>query len=216
LNSPRITSQDTQQTQTIRDLNSIQKARRLASGKSQGQSNRGLAKSFDVSESTVRALLSLLLLPVADQAAIESGAPYRPYLAQVAHIKAEKRNADAGRLSRLREQAAQKGLRVIRDVFKQCHLTPPFTEQILYDVRGFIRGGELEGILKPSAINWVNDVDAILAATKPPNLETLTFTDFDNGIIAWLCRALVRLIPNSDVRERAIDLALEGPAVIRR
>lgn len=189
-------------------LNSIQKARTLDSAKAQGQSNRDLAKSFRIGESTVRALLSLLLLPAADQAAIESGAAYRPYLKKVADIKAAKRNADADRLARLREQAAQEGLRVIRDVFIEQNLDSPYTEQILQDVRAFIRGGELEGILKPSAIIWVNDVDAILAATKPPKLETMKYTDFDNGMVVWLCNALVRLMPNSEVRDRAIELAL--------
>jgi hypothetical protein len=216
LKTQPITSQPPQQTTDFPTLNPIQKARALDAAKAQGQSNRDLAKLFHVGESTVRTLLSLLLLLAADQAAIEGGAAYRPYLKKVVDIKTARRNADADRLARLREQAAQRGLRVIHDVFHTAKLDVPYTEQILHDVLAFIRGGELEGILKPSEVNWVNDVDAILAATKPPGFETLTFTDFDNGLVAWLCNALVRLMPNSDVRERAIDLALGSPELLRR
>ena len=197
-------------------LNPIQKARILNAAKAQERSNQDLAKLFRIAESTVRTLLSLLLLPAADHAAIEGGAAYRPYLKKVTDIKTAKRNADADRLARVREQAAQKGLRVIRDVFHTAMLDVPYTEQILLDVRATIRRGELDGILKPSEVNWVNDVDAILAVTKPPRFETLTFTDFDNGLVAWLCNALVRLMPNSDVRERAIDLALGSPQLLFR
>jgi hypothetical protein len=197
-------------------LNPIQKARTLDAAKAQGQSNRDLAKLFRIGEGTVRTLLTLLLLPAADQAAIECGAAYRSYLKKVADIKTAMRTADADRTARRRQQAAQKGLRVIRDVFIEQKLDVASTEQILRDVRAFIRGGEVEGILKPSEVDCVNDVDAILAATKPPRSETLTFTDFDNGLVAWLCNALVRLMPNSDVRERAIDLALGSPQLLCR
>jgi hypothetical protein len=216
LKTQPIASQSPQQLANFPNLNPIQKARTLDAAKAQGQSNRDLARSFRIGESTVRTFLSLLLLSAADQVAIEGGAAYRPYLKKVAAIKTARRNADADRLARLREQAARKGLRVIRDVFHRAKLDVPYTEQILCDVRAFIRCGELEGILKPSEVNWVNDVDAILAATKPPRLETLTFTDFDNGLVAWLFNALVRLMPNSDVRERAIDLALGSPELLRR
>jgi hypothetical protein len=203
-------------TTNFTSLNPIQKAKALAVAKAAGKSNRNLAQSFHIGETTVRALLSLLLLPTADQAAIESGAPYRRYLKQLADIKVSKRNAHADQLARFREQAARKGLQVIHDVFADQNLDSRYTEQILLDVRAFIRGGELEGILKPSATNWVNDVDAILALTKPLKLETMKYTDFDNGMVAWLCNALVRLMPNAEVRERAIDLALASPKLQRR
>jgi hypothetical protein len=192
-------------------LNPVQKARELANGRAHGVSNRKLAGMFGIADGTVRNLLSLLLLPNEDQSEIEAGAPYRPYLAKVAALKAENRKAT---IASERELAARRGRQFIRQMFAGEGFTPVDAKRALLGARSRILIGERFGKLKPSDIPWVNDEETILAATQPPRFDKFTGFERIDGMAKSISRALIRVMPNFQVRNCAIDLALAEPELL--
>ena len=197
----------------FRGTNTIAKAKALARGKRDGLSNRTLAGMVGHEESHVRNLLRLLELPIADQRQIEEGKPYRPYLAALTRQDKSRKKAAAEAARTAEERTAKRGSKAIMGWLETLGISGSFVEQVLMDVKALILGGEQEGILKPSKVLWSGTPEAAFAANLPANYAQLNNIDSLNAAIRCIARALVTLIPNSDVRYRAVELVLAVPSM---
>jgi hypothetical protein len=190
------------------ELNPIQKARKIADAGRSGLSNRKIAGISGVGETTIRNLLSLLTLSAADQQEIESGAPYRPFLAKIRKIKKQNLKHLGERKARAFADAAECGARVLKQFFVLQQIIPPDVERILGDVSALIHRAEDEGELQPSEIPWSGDPETALAITKPADFDDTSDIERMNSYIAWLSCEVIRLMPNSNVREAALASCL--------
>ena len=192
------------------ELNPIEKARKIADVKRSGLSNRSIARIAGVGESTIRNLLSLLALSVAEQKEIESGAPYRSFLAKIENIKKQNLKQVTERKTQAALEAAERGARVLKQFFVSQRIIAPDVERILGDVSALIHRAEDEGRLQSSEIPWSGDPENVLAATKPAHFDHTSDIERMNSYIAWLSCAVIRLMPNSNVREAALARCLSA------
>jgi hypothetical protein len=96
-------------------------------------------------------------------------------------------------------------------MFANQDFTPVYAQQILKEVLAQVRSGEKAGKIQPSEVGWVDDELAIYEYCQPTGFKDLRNIDRINAMAFWLSNVLVRVMPNSEVRKRAIDLALEEP-----
>ena len=78
-------------------------------------------------------------------------------------------------------------------------------------LQGFIRHAEDKGILRSGSVVWSGSGGQTFAACKPAIFDQTTGVERINAYVAWICRALVSLIPDSATRELAINGALDRP-----
>lgn len=191
--------------------NPIQKAVILICGKRNGLTLRAMARMVSLSDGTVRNLISLRQLPFADQSQIAAGASYRSYLTKVRDIKVERKESKQTRKELARVRAGERGTKTLRDFFHVQNLGSGYCERVLLDAQGFIRHAEDKGVLKSGSVVWSGSASQTFTACKPDNFDETTGVERINCYILWVCRVLVRLIPDSAARELAINGALDRP-----
>jgi hypothetical protein len=192
-------------------LDPIAKARVLKRGQVSGLSNRTLAQMAEIGDGSVRNLTSLLDLPRTDQLAIAAGAPYRPYLVKLKGIREKKHAAASSRKKSAMEKCASRGAKTLRDFFRDLGLGRGYAEQVLENVAALLRGASLEKLLPASDCIWAPEFDSAFLETKPSGFDSAEGVDRINLLIKWVCRAMVRLIPNEETRDSAIRIALSRP-----
>jgi hypothetical protein len=196
---------------SFKNLDPIGKARVLKRGKVSGLSNRTLAQMAGIGDGSVRNLTSLLDLPRTDQLAIAAGAPYRPYLTKLKVIRKKKQAAVVSRQKTAMEKGATRGAQALRTFFQDLGIGRGYAEQVLENVAAHLRGASLEKLLAPSDCMWAPDAASAFSETKPTGFDSADGIDRINLLIKWVCRAVVRLIPNEEACDRAVQIALSMP-----
>lgn len=189
----------------------IRQAEVLREGLQEGCSIRRLAPEAGVSESTARNLLLLLELPLEVQKEIAAGAAYRGHLSLAKQLRRERKQRELARVAGQNERIAMRGCRLIQAFFREIGLSSGYCEQVLGDVLAHLRRGEIDGYLGRSQVKWEKSYREIIDRLRPKNLEELPFLEYLEATIVWCCRWISKVMPNSEVRERAIYLALDEP-----
>lgn len=177
--------------------------------KTSGLSNRKIASGLGRAESSIRRLLLLLHASAVDLAAARNGSISTSELARRA-ITALQRQAASQQANARQERARQAidGAKLICRWLRQTQFHGPSCEMIINEVRRELAMRQSDRTLPapPTTLNL--PVVEIIRRSKPAEL-----TDDGIDIIAWyaqwLCRWTFFAFPDPDIRDNALDTALE-------
>jgi hypothetical protein len=193
-------------TQDWHQLSDIDRALSLAEIKKSGLSSRRIATMLGRNESLIRRLLLLLSAPAADWAAARQGRLSTNKLLRraKAHIERQAARQQAERQQE-RQRQATKAATLISNWLNQTELNGPACEAIVNEVRWEFAVREGSGALPaPSTVSL--PFDEIIRRSKPaedPEIDIVAW------FAQWLCRWTFFAFSNPDIRDQALDLALE-------
>jgi lambda repressor-like predicted transcriptional regulator len=174
-----------------------------------GTSFNDLAKALKCSPSLLRHLLKALQAPKADQLLARDGKLTTNQLvrcAKAAKISQETKEGEA--LARKRAQASIRGCKEICDWLTRERFPGSYGEQIIIEAQRELAIAEQNGKLPPGAAPAVMTVTEIIQRCRPAELKTdaiLPIAWFGHWLALWA----FYLMPDSSVRYRAIESALE-------
>jgi hypothetical protein len=189
-----------------KQLSDIDRALSLGRIKRSGLSNRKIATMLGRNESVIRRLLLLLPAPAADLIAARAGQISTNELIRRAKAHAQLCAARQQALrQRERQRQATKAAKLISNWLNQTGLNGPACEAIVNEVRREFAMREAAGALPaPAKVNL--PPEEIIRRSKPAE-------DPDIDIVAWYAEWLRQWsfygLSNPDIRDQALDLALE-------
>jgi transposase-like protein len=174
-----------------------------------GISIRKVAAQLHLSESLLRHLLQALQAPACDRDLARQGKMSTNELARRAKAAGLRRSPDNSHALELeRVQENHEATDLICDWLLQTQLYGPAREAIVKEVRHKFLGMTQAGLHPSVTAPHDTRVSEIIKRTKPPAL-----TDGRIDIVAWfaqwLCRWAFFAFPDEDIRDNALDLALQ-------
>jgi hypothetical protein len=187
-------------------LSDIDRALSLTEIKKSGLSSRRIATMLGRNESLIRRLLILLSAPAADLAAARQGRLSTNKLLRRARAQIQRQAArqQADRQQEHQRQTAE-AAQLISNWLNQTELYGPACEDIVNEVRWEFAAREAGGARPaPPKVNVA--LDEIIRRSKPaedPEIDIVAW------YAQWLCGWTFFAFSNPDIRDQALDLALQ-------
>lgn len=168
---------------------------------------RVLAEELGCSETQVRNILRMAKASSKDLLLAQKGEiTSRELVRRAKRAEAERKVEDKEALDRERTKAAQVGCKTICDWLEREELWPSYCENIINETRWILHGAELNGTLPKGPFPRPETPMTEIIQRCKPNPDP---QDFE---VAWYARWLAiwsyYAFPDSIIRDRALDLAL--------
>jgi len=187
----------------------LERARAVHTIKQSGVSIRKIAAELQVSESLLRHLLHALQAPSSDRVLAKQGEITTNELVRRAKAAGLRRDAHQREAIELeRAKAARKAADVICDWLAREHLPGSYGEQIIEAVRREFAKRQLAGGLpqRPKGIEITTKELIERCRPKRPIDDNAAFIGWYHE---WLCRWSFFAFSDDDIRDTALDLALQ-------
>ena len=192
--------------ESLHDLDRAQAVRAI---RLSGTSLNKLATALGCSPSLLRHLLDALDAPKADQLLARNGKLTTNQLVRSAKAaKAAQKAKEGEALALKRAQASIRGCKEICDWLTRESLPGSYGEQIICEAQRELANAEQNGKLPPGAAPAAMPVTEIIQRCRPAELKTDAILPIA-WFAHWLALWAFYLMPDSSVRYRAFESALE-------
>jgi hypothetical protein len=190
-------------------LSDLDRAKAIRAIKQSGHSIRKIASVLHISESLLRHLLIALQAPIEDRVLAHQGKISTNELVRRAKAAGLERIARHREVLALeRTKSSRKAARLICNWIADTDIYGPDGERIIDDVRREFDLREVDGSLPPPPVNLELPLAELIQRCRPkwsPDNNASSVTWYTQ----WLCRWAFFAFPDEDIRDSALDLALE-------
>jgi len=191
-------------------LSPIDRACAVARIRRSRRSIRSIARDLNRSESSLRHLLDGLKAPAADLAAARHGEITFNELVRRAKAAAQKRALQAQQAARQdQERQADQAAKLICDWLRKQNIGGPDGETIINLVRDKFKQARSSGIPLPKVAAPAGRSAAELIKLCRPKRPIPDNAENNNWYVDWLLWWVMYVVRDSDVRDQALDIALE-------
>lgn len=189
-------------------LSDLGRAEALAAIKQTGVSTRQIARHLDKSEALLRRLLNVLDAPAADWAAARKGQLSTNELVRRAKAESARKSAQREKdLKRDKERQVLNGTKLICDWLRHEQVYGPDGERIIGEVRRELAMREQNGSLPKHPEHIELEIMELISRSKPKSPRDDN-AGSNTWFAEWLCRWAFYAFPDSDIRNKALELAL--------
>ena len=195
---------------TWQNLPDVDRAEAIVRILAAGMSGRGLADALSCSEPLIRYLKPLVeALPEEKRLARLGKISTRELKRRIAERKAEKAHKQEQAAEQARLEAAHQGFRHIMHWFnKEEKIAYPHAEQIVLEARRKLREAERDGKLPKEKAPAGMPVPEVIRRCNRAVPATTDDVSFIEGYACWLALWSYHAMPDSRVRDNALDIAL--------